>query len=64
MTIEQARELLDEMVERHGRARVIRFLEWLLSHDVATVPTSRRRGYREPLPRNGGRQRTNCQRRR
>jgi hypothetical protein len=63
MTIEQARRLLDEFVERTDRATVIAFLEWLLGRDVATVPTSRRRGYREKPPFTM-RTRIDCQRKR
>jgi hypothetical protein len=44
---EETRRLLDELVRRYGRARVVRFSERFLSRKVAdTLPRSR--GYAGP----------------
>jgi hypothetical protein len=49
------------MVELHGRDAIAGFLRVLASRRAADTP-SRQRGYREPLPTNGTRTRTHCQR--
>jgi hypothetical protein len=61
MTPDEARIWLDEMVELHGRDVMAGFLRALVSRRPVDRPLVYR-GHREPLPVNGARTRTNCQR--
>jgi hypothetical protein len=58
---QEADRWLREAVEKHGRDTIAGFLRWLASRHAADSP-SRQRGYRDPLPTNGRRTRTDCQR--
>jgi hypothetical protein len=58
---DEAHTDIERLCDLYGRDAVRAFLRFLASRDVADSPT-RQRGYRDPLPTNGTRTRTDCQR--